>query len=68
MKLLQATLDTLREALGINWIVEAREIAEQARRQRDEDEARAQRDPHDMARWLREPREYRRPKPEGPRQ
>lgn len=65
MRLLHATLDTLREALGINWIIEAREIAEAARRQREEDEARARRDPHDMARWLREPKDYRRPKPGG---
>lgn len=65
MSLLNTITSHLREALGINWIIEAREIAEAARRQRDEDEARAKREPHDMARWLREPKEYRRPKPEG---
>lgn len=57
----------VRSFLGLDWLQEAREIAEEARRQREEDEARANLDPHEMARWFREPREYRRPRPEGPR-
>ena len=65
MSLLHATVGFLREALGLNWIAEARAIAEAARKQREEDEARANRDPHDFARWLQEPAAYRRPAPEG---
>lgn len=65
MSILTAAVSRLREALGIEWIIEVREIAEQARRQREEDEARAHREPHDMSRWMRDPREYRRPRPEG---
>lgn len=57
----------IRTYLGLDWLAEAREIAEAARRQREEDEAKAGRDPHDFARWLREPKEYRRPAPEGGR-
>lgn len=67
MSILHAVTSRVREALGIEWIIEAREIAEQARRQREEDEARANRDPHDFARWLQDPKPYRRPAPEGGR-
>lgn len=45
-----------------DWYDEMHEIAEQARRQRIEDEGRDERDKHDMARWLREP-DQRRPAP-----
>lgn len=67
MSILNAAATRLREALGLDWLQEARDIAEAARRQREEDEARAQRDPHDFARWLQDPQPYRRPRPEGPR-
>lgn len=50
-----------------DWYDEMRDIAEQARQQRIEDEGRDPRDRHDMARWLQEP-DRRRPKPEGGRQ
>jgi Sec-independent protein translocase protein TatA len=45
-----------------DWYEEAQRIAEEARRQRIEDESRDERDRHDMARWLREP-DRRRPAP-----
>jgi hypothetical protein len=57
----------VRAFLGLDWLAEAREIAEAARRQREEDEARANRDPHDFARWLQDPKAYRRPRPEDMR-
>lgn len=56
----------MRSFLGLDWLEEAREIADAARRQREEDEARANRDPHDFARWIQDPKDYRRPRPEGP--
>lgn len=65
MSILNAAASRVREALGLDWLQEAREIAETARKQREEDESRANRDPHDFARWLQEPRTYRRPAPEG---
>ena len=45
-----------------DWYDEMHEIAEEAQRQRIEDEARDARDKQDMARWLREP-DRRRPAP-----
>jgi len=63
--LFTALKERTRTYLGLDWLSEARDIAEEARRQREEDKAKAKRDPHDMARWLREPKEYRRPRPGG---
>jgi hypothetical protein len=45
-----------------DWYDEMHRIAEDAQRQRIEDEARDVRDKQDMARWLREP-DRRRPAP-----
>ena len=45
-----------------DWYEEAGRVADEARRQRLEDEARDERDKQDMARWLREP-DRRRPRP-----
>ena len=45
-----------------DWYDEMHDVAEAARRQRIEDEARDERDMRDMARWLREP-DRRRPAP-----
>lgn len=63
MSILHAVAHHARRALGLDWLAEAREIAEDARRQRLEDERNAASDPHDMARWFKEPRDYRRPAP-----
>lgn len=65
MSILQRISDHARAMLGLDWLQEARDIAESARQQREEDEARANRDPHDFARWLQEPSTYRRPAPDG---
>ena len=62
--LFTALKERTRSYLGLDWLSEARDIAEAARRQREEDEAQANRDPHDMARWLQDPKDYRRPRPE----
>ena len=44
-----------------DWYDEMKAIADDAERQRLEDEARVTTDPHDMARWLQDPKAYRRP-------
>lgn len=66
-QLLTRINNATRSFLGLDWLDEAKDIAEAAKRQREEDEAQANRDPHDMARWLQEPRDYRRPRPEEKR-
>lgn len=63
IRLLHRVQEVARHYLGLEWIQEARDIAEKARDQREEDKARANKDPHDMAQWLQDPKDYRRPKP-----
>lgn len=65
MSFLHAVTSRVRVFLGLDWLEEARDIAEAARRQREEDEARANREPHDFARWIQDPKEYRRPAQNG---
>lgn len=67
MSILQTTTARVRAALGLDWLQEAREIAESARKQREEDEARYNHDARELSRWLQEPKGYRRPAPEGGR-
>ena len=62
--LFTALKERTRTYLGLDWLSEARVIAEEARQQREEDEAKAKREPHDFARWLQDPKDYRRPRPE----
>ena len=61
--LLHRVQEFARHYLGLEWIQEARDIAEEARKQREEDKAKTNSDPHDMAQWLQDPKGYRRPKP-----
>lgn len=63
MSLLMTVKEHAKEILGINWWREAQEIANEARKQREEDEKNAPKDPHDMTRWLMEPSAYRRRAP-----
>ena len=61
--LLHRVQKVARHYLGLDWIQEAKDIAEEARKQREEDKAKANNDPHDMAQWFQDPKHYRRPKP-----
>lgn len=67
MTLIQRITRHARSVLGLDWLEEAREIAEAARKQRLEDEQHAPSDPHDFGRWWQEPKGYRRPAPDGGR-
>ena len=65
IQLLHRVQEIARHYLGLEWIQEAKDIAEEARKQREEDKAKANNEPHDMAQWFQDPKHYRRPKPGG---
>lgn len=62
MHLLSQIRTGVRSFLGLDWLSESKKIASESRKQREIEKAKSGVDPHDFARWLQDPRDYRTPR------